>query len=111
MKKNEKKTDEKKATNEFKQFSGKYGNPAIEMSGRIYPAKEKNGIKRSFMYLEFASGFQIQATFVETSDNYFISFPQYETNDSYKSYVWVKKDSDFSNALDDLSDDLFHHYK
>lgn len=98
------KTEEK-----FKEFSF---DDAMKVSGRIYPGKENKGITRSFMYLDMGYGFTIQCHFVETKDNYFIAFPQYEIEKdgkkSYKSYVFVEKDSVWDNVLDKLSDYIYH---
>lgn len=104
-----KKTNTKTEEEKFKEFTFESG---MKVSGRIYPGEEKKGISRSFMYLNMGYGFTIQCYFVETKDNYFISFPQYETEKdgkkSYKSYVYVEKDSVWAECLDKLSDHIYH---
>ena len=104
-----KKTNKKEAAkqdNNFKEFNAKFAE--IPLSGRIYPAKENKGIKRSFMYLNIGGGFTIQCHFVETKSNYFIAFPQYEQDGKYKSYVFVEKDSKFDKAFDALADWIYN---
>lgn len=104
-----KKTNKKEAAkkeNNFKEFNAKFAD--IPLSGRIYEAKENKGIKRSFMYLNIGGGFTIQCHFVETKNNYFIAFPQYESNGSYKSYVFIEKDSKFDKAFDALADWIYN---
>ena len=92
----------------FKEFSFESG---MKVSGRLYPGKESKGITRSFMYLDMGYGFTIQCYFVETKDNYFIAFPQYETEKdgkkSYKSYVYVEKESVWAECLDKLADYIY----
>lgn len=104
-----KKTNKKEAAkqdNNFKEFNAKFAE--IPLSGRIYPAKENKGIKRSFMYLNIGGGFTIQCHFVETKSNYFIAFPQYESDGKYKSYVFIEKDSKFDKAFDALADWIYN---
>lgn len=106
-----KKTAKKEAesTNKYKEFEFEAG---MKVSGRIYPEEEKKGISRSYMYLNMGYGFTIQCHFVETKDNYFIAFPQYETEKDgkkvYKSYVFVEKESIWADCLDKLADYIYH---
>ena len=100
------KKSKKQESNGYKEFNASFA--GIPLSGRIYPAKENKGIKRSFMYLNIGGGFTIQAHFVETKNNYFIAFPQYETDNGYKSYVFVEKDSKFDKAFDALADYIYN---
>lgn len=102
-KKNQEVKEEK---NSFEVIDGEYA--GMKLKGRLYPAKENKGIKRAFMYLEIVPGFNIQCHYVETSNNYFIAFPQYEKDGSYKSYVYVEKDSDIQKALDALADAIYN---
>lgn len=104
-KKNAKKTTKKEEKN-FLEFSGEYN--GLKLSGRVYPGEEKKGIKRSFMYLDCNYGFTIQCHFVETKNNYFVAFPQYQTKDeNYKSYVFIEKESVWAEALDALAEELY----
>ena len=105
-KKNQEVKEEK---NSFEELNGTYA--GMTLKGRLYQAKENKGIKRAFMYLEIVPGFTIQCHYVETSNNYFIAFPQYESNGSYKSYVFVEKDSDIQKALDALADAIYNANK
>ena len=103
-KKNAKKVEKKEEG--FKEFKGNFN--GLDLKGRIYPAKENKGIKRSFMYLDCNYGFTIQCHFVETKNNYFIAFPQYQKKDeSYVSYVYIEKDSIWAGALEDLAETLY----
>lgn len=101
-KKENAKKEEKKVAKEYKELS------AEGLTARVYPADENKGIKRSFMYLDFGNGFSIQCHFIETSNNYFIAFPQYKSGESYKSYVWVEKDSEMQNKLDALAEVIYN---
>lgn len=102
-KKENSKKEEKKVAKEYKEVF------AEGLSARLYPAEETGkGIKRSFMYLDFGNGFSIQCHFIETSNNYFIAFPQYKSGESYKSYVWVEKDSEMQNKLDALAEVIYN---
>ena len=104
---NTKKNQEvKEEKNSFETIDGEYA--GMKLKGRVYPAKENKGIKRSFMYLEIIPGFTIQCHYVETSNNYFIAFPQYQSGESYKSYVFVEKDSEIQKALDALADAIYN---
>lgn len=100
-KKNDVKKEEKKDAKEFKEFSVK------GLAARVYPANETGKVKRSFMYLNFGNGFSIQCHFIETSDNYFIAFPQYKSGESYRSYVWVEPESKMQENLDALADAIY----
>lgn len=101
--KNQEVKEEKKS---FEEINGEYA--GMKLKGRLYPAKEEKGIKRAFMYLEIIPGFNIQCHYVETSNNYFIAFPQYKSGESYKSYVYVEKDSGIQKALDALADAIYN---
>lgn len=103
---NAKNQEVKEEKNSFEEINGEYA--GMKLKGRLYPAKEEKGIKRAFMYLEIIPGFNIQCHYVETSNNYFIAFPQYKSGDSYKSYVYVEKDSDIQKALDALADAIYN---
>ena len=104
---NTKKNQEvKEEKNSFEVIDGEYA--GMKLKGRVYPAKENKGIKRAFMYLELIPGFTIQCHYVETSNNYFIAFPQYQSGESYKSYVFVEKDSEIQKALDALADAIYN---
>lgn len=105
-KKNQEVKEEKKS---FEELNGTYA--GMTLKGRLYPAEENKGIKRAFMYLEIVPGFNIQCHYVETSNNYFIAFPQYKSGDSYKSYVFVEKDSGIQKALDALADGIYNANK
>lgn len=104
-------TEEKKEES-FKEFSGKFN--GIEMSGKVWPGK-KDKITRSYMHLTLMEGFSINATFVETSNNYFITFPQYtvekDGKKEYKSYVYIPKDSDMAKAIDELAETIYNLIK
>lgn len=101
-KKENAKKEEKKVAKEFKEVS------AEGLTARVYPAEKSKGIERSFMYLDFGNGFSIQCHFIETSNNYFIAFPQYKSGESYKSYVWVEKDSEMQKKLDALAEVIYN---
>lgn len=101
--KNQEVKEEKKS---FEEINGEYA--GMKLKGRLYPAKEEKGIKRAFMYLEIIPGFNIQCHYVETSNNYFIAFPQYKSGESYKSHVYVEKDSGIQKALDALADAIYN---
>ena len=105
-KKNQEVKEEKKS---FEELNGTYA--GMTLKGRLYPVEENKGIKRAFMYLEIVPGFNIQCHYVETSNNYFIAFPQYKSGDSYKSYVFVEKDSGIQKALDALADAIYNANK
>lgn len=103
-KKNQEVKEEKKS---FGEINGTYA--GMKLNGRLYPVEESGkGIKRAFMYLEIIPGFNIQCHYVETSNNYFIAFPQYKSGESYKSYVFIEKDSEIQKALDALADDIYN---
>lgn len=100
----------KKEEKSFEELSGSYAGKTLK--GRLYPMEERgSGIKRAFMYLEIVPGFRIQCNYVETSNNYFIAFPQYKSGESYKSYVYVEKDSGIQKALDALADAIYNANK
>lgn len=101
-KKSKEKTEEKK----FFEIEGEF--QGLKLSARVYPVKEDKGVKRSFMYLNLGYGFNVQASFVETKNAYFIAFPQYKTGDNYKSYIFVEKDSLYAKALDELADEIYN---
>lgn len=106
-----KKTEEtKKEEVKFLTFNEQFGNDEkkINLSGRLYPPKEFKGIKRSYLSLNVDGLFDIsKCNFVETSNNYFVTFPQYLTEkdgrDVYKPYVYVGKDTFFSECLEQLA--------
>lgn len=104
-------TEEKKNEG-FKEFSGKFN--GIAMSGKVWPGKSGK-ITRSFMHLTLMEGFSITANFVETPNNYFVSFPQYEIEKDgkkeYKSYVYIPKDSEMAKAIDELSECIYNLLK
>lgn len=108
---NTKKNQEvKEEKNSFEELNGTYA--GMNLKGRLYPVETSgNGIKRAFMYLEIVPGFNIQCHYVETSNNYFIAFPQYKSGKSYKSYVFVEKDSGIQKALDALADAIYNANK
>lgn len=102
----EAKKEEKKV--EFQEFEHEYkdGEKMIKLSGRMYPTKGDK-IEKNLLFLKVANLMSITCEFVETSNSYFVSMPQYKSGDKYKSYVFVEKDSFFSDALEDLSKVLF----
>ena len=109
-----KKTEETK-TNEFAfiDFNDQFGNDdlKINLSGRLYPPKENKGIKRSYLSLTVNGLLTISGCyFVETSNNYFVTFPQYtvekDGKKEYKSYIYVGKDTFFSECLEQLAEVL-----
>ena len=103
-KKNEEKKEEVKK--EFLEFESEF--KGIKLSGRIYPTKDAGKkIERNFMTLKVNDLLSISCEFVETSNNYFVSMPQYKSGDKYKSWVYVTKDTDMADALEDLSSKLF----
>ena len=105
-KKTTKKAENEKEEKKFLEFDGYFG--GLKLSGRVYPGEEKKGITRSFMYLNCNYGFTIQCHFVETKNNYFVAFPQYQQKDeSYKSYVYIEKDSLWSEVLDKLAEKIY----
>ncbi len=105
QKKNANKKTEEKKTNGYEEWTGTYY--GLELNVRMYRPKENKGIKRTFLYITHM-GFCIQASFVETSNNYFISFPQYKTDDNkYKSYVFIEKESFWAKALDELAEEIY----
>lgn len=110
-----KKEEVKEAKKEltFQEFNEQFGNDElkINLSGRIYPPKENKGIKRSYVSLNVNGLFDISGcTFVETANNYFLTFPQYTTEKDgkkeYKSYIYVGKDTFFSECLEQLAEVL-----
>lgn len=98
----------------YLEFNDKFGDGnqlKINLSGRIYPAKENNGIKRSYVSLNVDGLFDISnCSFVETSNNYFLAFPQQtiekDGKKEYKPYIYVAKDSFFASCLDQLCEVL-----
>lgn len=106
-KKTAKKAENKKEEKKFLEFGGEFN--GLKLSGRVYPGEENKGITRSFMYLNCNYGFNIQCHFVETKNNYFVAFPQYQQKDeSYKSYVYIEKDSVWADALDKLAEEIYN---
>lgn len=104
MPKKENKTEEKKV--EFLEFDSEF--KGIKLTGRIYPTKDAGKkIEKNFMTLKVNDLLSITCEFVETSNNYFVSMPQYKSGDKYKSWVYIEKDSEMSAALEDLSSKLF----
>lgn len=104
MPKKENKTEEKKV--EFLEFDSEF--KGIKLTGRIYPTRDAGKkIERNSMTLNVNGLLSITCEFVETSNNYFVSMPQYKSGDKYKSWVFVAKDTDMADALEDLSYKLF----
>ena len=108
-----KKEEVKKEEVKFLEFNDQFGNDElkINLSGRLYPAKENKGIKRSYLSLNVNGLFDISnCAFVETSNNYFVTFPQYtvekDGKKEYKSYIYVGKDTFFSECLEQLAEVL-----
>lgn len=106
-----KKTEETKKEVKFLTFNEQFGNDEkkINLSGRLYPAEESKGIKRSYLSLNVNGLFYIShCNFVETANNYFVTFPQYTVENNgkkeYKSYIYVEKDTFFSECLDQLAE-------
>ncbi len=102
----EAKKEEKKI--EFLEFEHEFitDERTVKFTGRMYPTKEGK-IEKNFLILKVDDLMSISCDFVETSNNYFISMPQYKSGDKYKSYIYVEKDSFFAAALEDLSKVLF----
>lgn len=106
--------NKKEESKNFIEFSEKFGE--IKLSGRMYKGEANKGIERNYLSLCVNDLFTISGChLVETSSTYFISFPQYtvkkDGKDTYKSYVFVEKDSKFQEALDELSKVLFDKKK
>ena len=96
-----KKAKEKK---EFVEFNVK--SETFDFSGRIYPGKEKKGLRRSWMSLCLNDSITIQNCYlVETKSSTFIGFPQYKNkDDEYKSHIFI--DEDMREEIDNLAEVL-----
>ena len=78
----------------FKEFN--YSGKTFEYSGRLYEAKEGKGkVKsRSYMSLVLNDSITINGCYFTVLDDgaAFISYPQYQKDKEYKSYIFVDKE-------------------
>ena len=98
-----KKAEEKKVT--FKEF--KYSGKVFEYSGRIYPKSEGKGkvVARYGINLTLNDTISIKGIYlVETEDKYFLTFPQYKSGDSYKSYIYIAEG--LNEEIDNLTNEI-----
>lgn len=106
------KKEVKKAATEtaaFKEFTME--GDTFSYTGRIYPKKEGSGkvVSKSLVNLTLNGVITLKGLYlVETSDKYFLTFPQYKSKDEYKSYVFV--DRDFSDGEFDKLVDVIAAY-
>lgn len=86
-----KKTETKKV--EFKEV--KHSGKVFDYSVRVYPGKEGKGkIKRSWgCQITLNGAITIKGVkLVETDSNVFFSYPQYQSNDKWNSYIYIDKE-------------------
>jgi DNA-binding cell septation regulator SpoVG len=98
-----KKTEEKKVN--FKEF--KYSGKVFEYSGRVYPKSEGKGkvVARYGINLTLNDVISIKGVYlVETEDKYFLTFPQYKSGDSYKSYIYIAEG--LNEEIDNLTNEI-----
>ena len=94
-------TKNQETKNEFKEF--KHTGSTFEYTGRVYPAREGKGKVKNTYYLSVTLNgvFTINGAYlVETENNCFIKWPQYQVKEEYKSYIFT--DKEFNKELDGL---------